>query len=360
MGSKLNIDFGSCVRVASKYSECSKCADICPINAITYNENILTLDESCIDCGGCIGICPTEAISLSDFHTIDFIFDFLKEDDSLISCKKNIPCLALLSIENLISLALLGDKETLLDLGHCKNCEIKEPLYQQIVNNIQETNHFLKALGSDKKIVSKELSYTQEEEKEEANRRDFLKRFSLKGAIESKISLEKELEEIDKRGSIDNSTTAKMREKNLPNKRKLLYMALKRVKEQPHLVTLPEASISFISQKSIDNSCDNCSFCYRLCPTGALNSDKKGTKIEFDALACVKCHLCHDVCQTNSLHLESFETASIFKPKIDELIKFTMKRCEECGLFFTYFGDESMCRRCTIEEEEAKSLWGIQ
>jgi len=357
---KLNIELGSCVRVASKYSDCTLCADICPTNAITYNENILNLNTSCIDCGGCIGTCPTEAISLNDFNTLDFIFSHLKNDEHLISCKKNIPCLAVLSVENLVSIALLGEEETLLDLGHCNSCDIKEPLYQSILQNIQEANNFLQNIGSEKKIAAEEIGYTKESTQEEGNRRDFLKRFSMKGAIESKVAFDQELENIDQRGSLDTETTAKLREKTLPNKRKLLYMALKRVKDQPHLTQIPYDDISFISQKSIDSSCDNCSFCYRICPTGALTSDRRGTKIDFDALACVKCRLCHDVCQTDSLHLEPFETISIFEPKVDELIKFSVRKCDECGVHFTYFNDETSCRRCTIEEEEAKSLWGIQ
>jgi len=156
------------------------------------------------------------------------------------------------------------------------------------------------------------------------------------------------------------SKEQKLKEKVLPNKRKLLFMALKRVQEHLTPIEIPQEDLSFISQKSIDNSCDNCSFCYRICPTGALSSDRRGTKINFDALSCVKCHLCHDVCQSNSIHLESFSTASIFEPKVEELIKFNVIRCDECGNFFTYFGGENMCPRCTIEEEEAKSLWGIQ
>jgi len=358
---KLNIELGSCVRVSSKLSDCTICADVCPVHAITYNENILTLDDACISCGGCIGTCPTEAISLNDFNTMDFIFDFLQSDERLISCKKNIPCLAVLGVENLVSLALLSEDETLLDLGHCKSCEIKEPLYEQILSNIKEANYFLQELGSQKRIAADDIAYVKEEVKEESgNRRDFLKRFSMKGAIESKVAFDKEVEEIDKRFELDVAVTSKLREKTLPNKRKLLYMALKRLQDSPHFAELPHDNLSFISQKSIDSSCDNCSMCYRICPTGALSSDKKGTKIDFDALACVKCHLCHDVCQTDSLHLEPFQTKSIFEPKIDELIKFSVRRCEECGVHFTYFNDETMCPRCTIEDEEARSLWGIQ
>ena len=151
---KLQIELGSCVRASSKYSDCTLCADACPVSAITYHDNILSLEDACIDCGGCIGVCPTEAISLNDFNTLDFIFDFLKSDEKLISCKKNIPCLATLSVENLISLALLSEEENILDVGHCQSCDIKEPLFELIQNNIQEANQFLTNIGSDKQLSS--------------------------------------------------------------------------------------------------------------------------------------------------------------------------------------------------------------
>ena len=358
---KLQIELGSCVRVASKYSNCTLCSDICPIDAIDYAENIPLVSESCIDCGGCIGICPTEAISLNDFNTLDFIFDMLDTKEDIISCKKNIPCLATLSVENLISIGLLSEEQVKLDLGHCENCEIKEPLYQNILSNINEANSFLSNLESDKKVVGEFINYTPKiEEKESGNRRDFLKHFSLKGAVKSKVEFEKEIDKIEKRGIIDDSTTSKIKQKELPNKRKLLYMALKRIEKHENYINISEDNLSFISQKSIDDSCDNCSFCYRVCPTEALSTDRRDTKIHFDPLSCVKCRLCHDVCQTDSIHLEEFSTKNIFKPRMQELISFNVVRCDECANYFTYFGGEKMCHRCKLEEEEAKSLWGIK
>jgi len=356
---KLSIDLGSCVRVSSKFSECTKCKDICPVDGIAFDENIPLVQQSCIDCGGCIGVCPTESISLSDFDTVNFIFDFLKSDENLISCKSNIPCLALLSVENLISMAVLGEGKTTLDLGHCEGCDIKDPLAKEIEKNIKEANEFLSTLNSPHKIEVSDEAFIKEEVQDTPNRRDFLKKFSLKGAVESKVEFDKEIENLDRRSEIDNATTSKMKQKSLPNKRKLLFMALKRI-EDSEGVSIDKDNLSFISLKSVDNSCDNCSFCYRLCPTGALTSDNRGSKIDFDPLACVKCHLCHDVCQSDSIHIEDFDSSLFFHQKQSNLIKFKQIRCEECGMFFSLFDDSTMCKRCTIEEEEAKSLWGIE
>jgi len=357
---KLSIDLGSCIRVSSKFSQCSKCKDICPQESITFDENIPLVENNCIDCGGCIGVCPTEAISLSDFDTINFIFDFLKSDENLISCKSNIPCLAVLSVENLISMAVLGEGKTTFDLGHCDSCDIKEPLAKAIEENIKEANNFLSDLNSEYKIKISHEAFIKEVEKDTPNRRDFLKKFSFKGAVKSKVEFDKELEKFDKRSQIDSATTDKMKEKSLPNKRKLFFMALKRFDESENQI-LDHDNLSFISNKFIDDSCDNCSFCYRLCPTNALSSDNRGSKIDFDPLLCLKCHLCHDVCQSDSIKIIDFESKSFFHQKQTNLIKFKQIRCEECGMFFSLFDEKSkMCKRCSIEEEEAKSLWGIE
>ncbi len=358
---KLNIDLGSCVKVYSKNSNCTSCADICPISSISFNQNIPIVDESCIDCGGCIGICPSEAISLDDFKTMDFIFDFIQSSENLISCKKNIPCLALLSVENLISTAILkGD--TIVDIGHCETCNIKDPLYNQIKQNIEEANTLLEKLKHNSKIDMQNIAYTKEKEieKEQPDRRAFFKNLTIKGAIKNKIEFEKEVQKSENRNILNSNDTSKMKQKQIPNKRKLLYMALKRLDKIDDFELLEEESLSFTSQKSIDSSCDNCSFCYRICPTGALSTNRRGNTIEFDTLLCLKCRLCHDVCQSDSIHLEPVSTQSFFQSKVEELIQFSMIRCEDCQAYFTQLKDEKMCRRCTIEEEEAKSLWGIQ
>ena len=354
----INLDVSSCVRYYAKNSQCSLCEEVCPTDAIKAAELSLSVfQDSCISCGACVGVCPTEALSLPSLNISEFFFEFLKSKEDVISCKTNFVCLAGLSVEYLISLASL--KDITLDLGHCESCDIASSCLPQIEKNITEANMVATSIGV-RGIKKEYLSLTSPKEEKTDSRREFLNIFSLKGAVKTKEKFEKTLNAFEEpKKKIDSSHTQGIREKKIPQKRKLLFTVLKRQKVPQSYISFYDNEISFVSSKSIDESCDNCSMCYRLCPTSALSSDAKQSKILFDDMMCVKCKLCHDVCEQNSLHLEKFSTKEFFEPSEKVLKKFEVIRCDECGNFFTYEGGEKMCRRCKIEEEEAKSLWGI-
>ncbi len=64
----------------------------------------------------------------------------------------------------------------------------------------------------------------------------------------------------------------------------------------------------------------------------------------------------HDVCEPDSIKLQrGFNTKELFEPKIKSLISFDIRRCRECGNYFTYRGVDE-CLRCQIEEKEALTL----
>jgi ferredoxin len=349
---KIEIDFGNCVKATSKNSNCTNCADICPENSISFLENIPQIADNCTDCGLCLGVCPTETIKMNGFDTLESIFGHLEFNTQTFTCEKEIPHIGLFHIEHIISYILLNKHESL-SLECCDRC------LEEVTKKAEEANFFLKTIESKKNIIVNLKKTEEETPQEEPNRRDFLRRLSLKGALKSKIEFEKQLQKSEIK-TLSSKDSANIRQKTLPNKRKLLYMALKRVDKVSHFKNLEEQNLTFISQKSIDSSCDNCSICYRICPTGALQSDKRGSKILFDALSCVKCRLCHDVCEVEAIKLDDFNTKTLFEPTLQQLIKFDVLRCDECANFFTYLGGEVICPRCKIEEEEAKALWGIR
>lgn len=354
----LHLEIASCVRATSKFSECTKCVDACP-ESIQLVDNLPSFKNNTgVEAAACIGVCPTEAFSLSDFSTTEFFFSFLESKVRLISPKLNVPCISVLSVEHLISLALASSEEITLDLS---SYDPQSILYEQIEARIDEANFVLSAFSS-KQLQSNVDSVAIGEKKHSSedvtSRRSFLGNASLKGVVKHKMTFDEAVEADElKQFALDETVISKIREKNLPDKRKILFTTLKHAEVPETFEVLAEEDISFVSQKFVDESCTNCQICYRICPTGALSSDGKFSLINFDAMLCVKCRLCHDVCEPNAIQLQpGFELKEFFEPTQRTLAKFDIRRCNECGNHFTYTGGEQTCPRCLIEEEEAMFL----
>lgn len=366
----LHLDIASCVRATSKFSQCTKCVDACP-ESIRLVDNLPTFAKGTgVEAAACVGVCPTEAFALSDFSTTEFFFTFLESKVRLISPKINVPCLSVLSVEHLISLALASEETVTLDLS---SYDPDSQLYDLIEARMDEANFILSSLSSkqletnidtprhsglDPESQKSEDAILNQVQDDSMSRRSFLGNASLKGVMKHKKAFDEAVEAEELRAfELDSDVISKIKEKHLPDKRKILFTTLKRIDRPEALDVLATEDISFISQKYVDEKCTNCQICYRICPTGALSSNNKFSLIHFDAMLCVKCHLCHDVCEPDAIHLqEGFELKEFFEPQQRTLATFTIKRCNECGNYFTYTGGEQTCPRCLVEEEEALFL----
>ena len=357
----LHFDVALCVRATSKFSDCTKCIDACP-ESLSLVDNLPSFPLATgVEAAASVGVCPTEAFSLSDFSTTEFFFSFLESKVRLISPKFNVPCISILSVEHLISLALASDETISIDLS---TYDVSSILFEDITKRIEEVNFILSSF-SEKQLetnyVAEEVSKEQEVTKVEdvpTSRRSFLGNASLKGVIKHKKTFDDAVDADEMQHfKIDSSIISKIKDKNLPDKRKILLTTLKHANLPDIFEVLPQEEVSFVSQKFIDESCTNCQICYRICPTGALSSNGKFSLIHFDAMLCVKCHLCHDACEPDSIGLQDgFEIKEFFEPKQRTLATFDIKRCNECGNNFTYTGGEQACPRCMVEEEEAMFL----
>ncbi len=357
----LHLEIALCVRASCKFSDCTKCIDSCP-ESIQLVDNLPSFaNNTGVEAAACIGVCPTEAFSFSDFSTTEFFFSFLESKVRLISPKVNVPCLSVFSVEHLISFALASEEEIALDMS---SYDEESTLYEQIEARIEEANFVLSSFSTKKLATnaSNDIDTTtlkeNNEDDEVVSRRSFLGNASLRGVVKHKMSFD-EAVEVDelKIFALDREVISKIKEKRLPDKRKILFTTLKRTEIPDRFEVLAEEDVSFTSQKFVDDTCTNCQICYRICPTGALSSDGKFSLINFDAMLCVKCRLCHDVCEPNAIQLQpGFEIKEFFEPLKRTLAKFDIKRCNECGNNFTYTGGEQTCPRCSVEEEEAMFL----
>ena len=346
-----------CVRSLSVDSECNKCEVICPTQAIVVGNNPLPVINSlsCVGCGACDAICPSEALILDDFSPTEFFFSFIESDENLISCRKNVSCIAALNIENIISMAVLK-KEIVFDMGHCDGCNIASTCRPQIEKNYEEAIYMLEAMESDAIIKLEDVKYESQEPKDEtSNRREFFANINLKAIRKTKHEFEKEIQKATDElveHTLEKSDIRLLKQKRITDRRKLFFTAIKRVQKpsQFHIVEADE--ISFTSQKLMDEElCTACQMCYRVCPSGALTSDIKNSKIDFDPFLCIKCHICHDVCEPDAITLSSsYGVKEFFKPVVQNLISFAVKRCNECNMIFSTNSSEELCYRCKAEE----------
>ena len=48
-----------------KCTGCGSCVDVCPVEAVSLNDDVAVIDEdTCTECGLCVDECPNDAISL--------------------------------------------------------------------------------------------------------------------------------------------------------------------------------------------------------------------------------------------------------------------------------------------------------
>lgn len=360
----LNLSPAKCVRALSINSECRACAEVCPTNAIAVTDRLPSINQaSCVGCAGCVAICPTEALALDDFNPTDFFFSFLSDEQSLVACQKNVPCVAALSSEHMI--ALCGMKKGLqLDIGHCRECSIGEAVLHDLEIRVENVNYALEAIESEYSVDLIDVGYLNEEKEEKSDRRDFFKTFHLKKIGAYKADFEREVQLSTDEfiiHTIDSSHTQELRTKKITDRRKLFFTVLKRLNKPLRYHVVEGDRIGFTSQKIMDESkCSACELCYRICPTGALTSDMRNSKIDFDPFLCVKCHLCHDVCESDAISVSSsYNLKEWYEPKVQNLVTFSVRRCNECGGIFSTIANEKICRRCRLEEEEALELWGL-
>ena len=353
--SLIKLNASRCVRSLSVESECNKCEVVCPTAAIVVADNPLPFINfsTCVGCGACDAVCPNEALSLDDFSASNFFFEFIEDKENLISCKKNVPCISVLSTELLISLAVLK-KDVVLDMGHCEGCEIAHTCEKQIRQNQEEATYILEAMENEVKIRLEDVSYVREDEV--STRRNFLNAVNLKTIEKIKHEFENEVTKASDELTehiLQKEDIALLKKKRITDRKKIFFTAIKRVEKPSQFHIVDATELSFTSQKLMDKEkCTACQMCYRVCPTGALTSDLKNSKIDFDPFMCIKCHICHDVCEPNAITLSgSYNVKEFFEPTIQNLIAFNVRRCDECNVIFSTNSDDKLCSRCKIEEE---------
>ncbi len=349
----IKLSYESCVRTRSVFSECSKCIDSCSYDAIAQIQNSVRINlDGCVECAACVGACPTSAIETFSFEA--FIDRFLSSSDTAIDCKKDGICAASFGADELFFLLALSKKDILVELGYCDGCK-SAALKETIEERIKEANALCGYYGLSQKAFAN-YSALLEDSKEnsvDSSKRSLFGLFTKEGVKKAGDKLKSDEEfASEKETTID---YALLKTKKLPFKRELF---LKIAEKLESIGKEWGRGLSFAADKHIDETCDNCSLCYSLCPSEALQVTQMKNAILFSPHLCLRCALCEEVCEKKSISsLPAFDP-SVFKTKSKKvLIKFKARLCESCGAVFSTEGSE--CPRCSAESEGARELLGL-
>jgi ferredoxin len=313
-----------CTRVRHRRSTCTRCADACPTQAITWHESLKVESAKCIDCGICATVCPTGALEaqaptnaellgqikarVAENRSVAFACPRYLETTRVPSAQVvQVKCLGRLDESILFGAVAEGAPSvTLLD-GACADCPhaIGRTIAAQTA---QRTNALLSAFGIARQIVfdarrllAAETQPSVATPADGMSRRaffDFLRRETIKvtaATVSGVLSSQETPSTAEAKLPVGGLPT------RIPAKHQMLLTALRRIGKP----VIAEWSSGIWGQFGFNEKCNGCQMCAFFCPTGALSKLEQDGKlgVAFKPALCTDCRLCQELCHLDGVTL---------------------------------------------------------
>ncbi|MBZ0290911.1 MAG: 4Fe-4S binding protein [Anaerolineae bacterium] len=294
---KINADL--CLNQRHRYAgQCTACADVCPLAAITLDVTPQIDPGVCQACGACAAACPVGAL-YSRQSPLEIVREARKTAHNgtiHFACKAagseriaatRIPCCGALAPELYIALAAAGIHDIQLYTADCATCALHDCL--ALSQHFLETAQCLLAQLNLTIHVTYRLDSPPpaESPRSAVSRRRFLTTF-----FQSSSAAEDVLDDLTAAG--------------LPWRRVLLIDALMRVTLPADATASTETGLW--GSLRVSETCIGCEMCAQFCPTGALaitTDAQDEVTVWFNAARCTACGLCTRVCFKHSIHFGS-------------------------------------------------------
>lgn len=321
-----------CLQLTTKEpSVCTKCIDVCPVDAITIKDNAVEIKENCRKCALCVSVCPTEVFSVDKIATKG-LYDRIARiagayEECYITCTRALrrlpkdnevclPCVGAISPELWFSLlAEYNNISVYLPVGICDRCQTTtgEDTYVNAIGTAEELSGVAVGLVAD----AQELNH---EQTRAYKRSQFVGQMArvgqqalavtnpaLAGAQAIAAKLQKHSSQLyELQRQLERATG----ERSVENKRRILTqnrrLTLAALQKHPNLAQGFDLPIPVCNQ----TLCTACGDCVRACPEHACSLDKRG-RFTVEPAYCVNCGACAAICPEKALTMKPGDPAQM-------------------------------------------------
>jgi ferredoxin len=343
---------------------CSRCADGCPVAAITLHEGNVSVSNACVNCGVCLRVCPTELFVEASppevfvlqqiTHPHDDVWELacpLAQNENETTSGRSeqkkkaflsqlpeanrliVPrCLGALGASHLLQIADRGTGQVWLNDAACAACPITHAR-QQMVRSVDEANGWLAAFGRPPAIF-----LTSRDMLEDAPLPQ-MKRAVRVDVPHPRRGFFRKMLGLEGKTAVSPSYT--------PHDRQRLLPILASFTPPPAQIPLQGLGVTNVEVD--EQLCSACGLCARSCPTAALRflTDEEVFGLSFTASSCVDCGICAMICPetavsfTNTMPLEELVSNAPQRLALGRL-----QTCSTCPALIAENGRYDQCFVC--------------
>ncbi len=367
-GHNMRVEKVLCSVFRSPNSNCARCKESCPVDAVVLSEDGPEILDHCNDCGVCIAACPNGAVRIEDrddrsiLEEIQAALDSNGREAFRISCTRGntsaalvIPCLGRLT-EALLLEPVRADAPAIEILQPpCSECpSVKGAGF--LTETVQHTRHLFEMVGLEREMIRVKnipLQPFRDIPGKPLSRRHFLGSIGAKAMEKAASALPDFGQEGDENKEIFRDA---LLAKPQNSKRALLLELLREFKQKNRVIV--DSKDAILAEITVNDKCTACGTCATLCPTGAIiRRETEGSFcLGFRADICTNCRLCLKTCASGALRMNKEVLLNhVFDENEMSLFEAPKKECLECGIPFIA-EDSHVCPLCFDRSKKQNQL----
>lgn len=360
--SQIMLATNRCLHAFDRFSECARCFDLCPVEAILVGKPPTLASSSCKSCLACLPACPVGAFQADDSvanllnciphidgKTVEILCSLHPDpgvgEDSERTAVRIQGCLAGLGSGAYLAVIALSIEHIFLRTDACIECGWAS-LRNQVVQQAERVNTFMAALNYPADItcldeIENPISRTLWEVKNPPlSRRDLFRMFGRQSQVALSRALERDLPH---------------KSQGLGRDRLRWLAAAERLPLTAASTVIDSTGFDFASLV-VSETCTACGVCVRACPTNTLSFEKNNNgnlyTLTVDVRNCIGCEACIHVCAPAAISINHAPTwAEIFQSSKVILREGELIKCESCGAQTAKRADVRLCPVCEYRQQ---------